>query len=1047
MFFAALTILIGTVANAQNIQVSGVVKDATSGEPVPFAAIQLAGTMVGTSTDANGVYSISVPADGTLVFSSIGYLSSSVAVNGKKVVNVVLSTDSQALEETIVVAYGTTTKATFTGSAAVMKSEDIEKRQVSNITNALAGAVAGVQVTSSNGQPGTGSTVRIRGFGSINAGMAPLYVVDGIPFDGDIASINSQDIASFTVLKDAAAAALYGARGANGVISITTKKGRTGDAKINFDARVGVNSRQIKNYDVITDPNTYIETLYKAHFNQGRYSLGYNESSANEYANGKIFSSLGYQMYTLPEGEGIVGINGKINPNAKLGYSDGEYYYTPDNWAENTFQNQLRQEYNLSVTGGTEKLTYYVSGGYLGDGGVIAGSGFQRASTRANVDYQAKKWLKIGTNLSYTFFKSRYPDEQTTTTSSGNAFYIANNIAPVYPMFVRGADGNILTVNGQKVYDYGDGKSTNGTRNWMSMSNPVGDLSNQLMDYLSDVLNNQWYAKITPVAGLTLSATLGLMIDNTRFHLASSPQFGQSASYGGEAEQSGSRTRGLTQQYLANYNNTFGKHTIDALVGFEGYSLEAEKFSAYGQNLYKPGDFTVSNTIDQKTGSGSIGKYSTMGIISRINYDYAEKYFVSASYRRDASSRFHPEHRWGNFWSASVGYNIGNEEFLSGATWIDLLKIKASFGQQGNDSIGNDYAYLDQYAVTGAEGVFSDGNLVYKGNRDLTWETSNAINAGVDFAFFGGYLNGSVEYFNRQTKDMLYYKPVAASNGYSSVPMNIGSMRNSGVELDLNSNIFNTKNVKWTVFANATYLNNKIIALHPDLEGQLISGSRIYQEGESMYQLYLTPYAGVDKTNGAALYWAKDTKTGEEYLTSEYTKAQQTNRKASGNILPKVSGGFGSDLNLFGVDFSFRFSYQLGGKIVDSGYQTLMHAGSTSDIGSTWHTDILNAWTPENADSDIPRVCAGDTYTNYTSDRWLISSNYLSLENVTIGYTFPRKWTSKIGIEALRIYAAADNVAVFSARKGLDPRQSFTSATTSLYTALRTVSGGIKLTF
>ena len=322
--------------------------------------------------------------------------------------SIVLKADTEVLDEVMVVAYGTAKKSAFTGSASVVKADKLEKRQVSNLTNALSGSVAGVQTQSSNGQPGTSATVRIRGIGSMAASNSPLYVVDGIPFDGDISSINTQDIETMTVLKDAAAAALYGARGANGVILVTTKKGKSGEARISFDARWGTNSRGVEQYDVIENPDQYMETLYRAQYNAGFYNLGYTPEAAHAYANSKLYSSLGYQMYTTPNGEGLIGMDGKMNPNATLGYSDGKYFYTPDNWADNTIESQMRQEYNLSVNGGNEKFNYYLSAGYLEDGGIVEGSGFNRLTTRLNADYQAKKWLKVGANMSYTYSKSMY---------------------------------------------------------------------------------------------------------------------------------------------------------------------------------------------------------------------------------------------------------------------------------------------------------------------------------------------------------------------------------------------------------------------------------------------------------------------------------------------------------------------------------------------------------------------------------------------------------------------------------------------------------------
>ena len=458
-------------------------------------------------------------------------------VDIKPNIKVFMRSDSEMLDEVMVVAYGTAKKSAFTGSASVIKSETLEKRQVSNLSNALSGTVSGVQTQSTNGQPGTSATVRIRGIGSMYASNNPLYVVDGIPYEGDISAVNSQDIESMTVLKDAAAAALYGARGANGVILVTTKKGKSGDTQISLDARWGVNSRLVKNYDVLQNANTYMETAYSALYNGYLYNSGYTAERAYQLANTDLFPKLGYQVYTIPDGQYLIGRNGKLNPYAALGYSDGDYYYTPDNWSDEMFQSNLRQEYNLSVSGGSDKLSYYLSASYLNDEGIIENSGFERISTRMNVDYQAKKWLKLGVNLSYSNVTSRSPGDQDTdaATSSGNAFFVGNFIAPIYPMYVRNADGSFKynTNTGYHVYDYGDGESTNFTRNFMSMSNPMSGFLYDTEKYLMDILNGKWYAKVDIIDGLSLTASLGLHIDNTRQHSVGNKYYGQSASYGG----------------------------------------------------------------------------------------------------------------------------------------------------------------------------------------------------------------------------------------------------------------------------------------------------------------------------------------------------------------------------------------------------------------------------------------------------------------------------------------------------------------------------------
>ncbi|MDD4727291.1 MAG: TonB-dependent receptor [Dysgonamonadaceae bacterium] len=1047
LFMSLLLISIG-LATAQS-QVRGVVVDNT-GEPVIGATILIKGTSQGTITDFDGNFALTVPANARLVISYVGMNTQEVAATPN--MRIVLSLDAELLDEVIVVAYGTTTKGAYTGSAAVVDAKTIEKRQVSNISNALAGASSGVQVLNANGQPGTSATIRIRGVGSINAEMDPLYVVDGIPYDGDLSSLNAADIESMTVLKDAASTSLYGARGANGIIMITTKKGKAGAAKISFNSRIGVNSRAVKNYNVLESVQGYLEKSYEAIYNAGIYNLNQSPLDANRYANRNLIRNTeggsGYQVYTMPDGELMIGQNGKLNPNATLGYNDGDYYYTPDNWADETFQNNVRQEYNLSMSGANERGNFYMSLGYLDDEGVVSGSGFTRYSGRLKTDYKLKEWLKVGANVSYNHSDSQYPGEQTTTNSSANAFFIANYIAPIYPLYVRDAENQeIMLNNGKKVYDYGTKKSdTNFDRSFMSIANPAGDLIHDKTNYLMDIMNTSWFAEITPMEGLMLSARYGLNLDNTRYSNLGNPYMGQSAEYGGTAYQDQTRSIGLNQQYFANYSHSIDDiHQLDYTLGYDGYQWKEEFMFASGQQLYDPDSYYVGNAIDQLRGGGGKDTYATEGYIGRVNYSYDDKYFGSLSGRRDASSRFSPDNRWGTFVSLSGAWQLTRESFMEDVSWVDMLKFKASFGQQGNDNIGNYYAWLDQFKMTGADKIFSDGALIYKGNPDLSWETSTSYNIGFDFALFSNVLSGTIEYFGRKSGDMLYNKPVAGSNGYNSIPMNVGSMTNSGLELSLNWNILKTKDISWNMFANATMIKNKINELHPDLDGQLIDGTRIYEEGHSMYRMYLTEYAGVNEETGLAQYYATDD-DGARYITDDFSVAENY-KIASNDLLPKVYGGFGTSIDAFGFDASVQLSYQLGGEIYDSGYARLMHGGIGSYAGNNWHNDIHKSWTPENTNTDVPRVNANDKYANSTSTRFLTSSDYLSLNNITIGYTIPHSLLRKIQFESLRIYFAADNVGLITNRRGLDPRQSFTSATTARYTPIRTISGGLSLTF
>ena len=1129
LFLLLVAVLSVTLcASAQTRTVTGTVLEEGSEEPVIGASVTAGNSRFGVTTDHEGVFHISVGANVTkLTITHVGMATKVVTIPASGKLQVFLSPSVESLNEVVAIAYGTTTRSAYTGSASVIKAEQLENSLTSNVTNALSGKVVGVQTLSDNGQPGTSAKVRIRGVGSINAETEPLYVVDGMPFDGDIATIPNSDIEALTVLKDAASTALYGARGANGVILITTKSGKEGTAKVTVDMRWGSNSRAVPRYDVITDQRQYLETVYSALRGTGEYYYNYTPEVAHRFANANLWSSLGYQTWTIPAGQDAIGTNGKFNPNATPGYISGNYLYKTDDWAKETLINGLRQEYNISITGGTSRLKYYVSGSYLGDEGIIKSSHFNRFSTRMNVDYQAKDWLTVGAKMSYTYTNSGYPGDQDLDAASsvGNAFNLANNLAPFYPMYIRDTEGNIRyhETLGTPIFDYGDGKDygwgRTPSRNTLSSANPAGDLLYDRQDYLADVFDGLWYAKINPVTGLNITGTAGYHVDNTRVHYLKNPYYGSGTTYKGQAEQILNRSRTINLQLLAQYSRKFGVNEVDIMLGAENQSLGVEQFGGIGSNLYNADSYVLNNTIDQKDSFGFERNLVHRGFFGRINYNYDGRYYASFSLRRDGSSRFAKSHRWGTFWSASAGWNLNKEAFMQQfANNIDLLKIKFSFGQNGNDGIGSNYlAYADQYRITGANGVWSDGQLYYKGNPDITWETSNTLNAGVDFSFWKGKFSGSVEYFQRQTSDMLFNVPVAPSLGYSTMPMNVGSMRNAGVEIDLNYQPITTKDITWDVFANITFGWNKVLKLDQrilntteqwqmDSKKGWLNGSRYFIEGGSMYQSWLVKYAGVAKENfedkergvsyqaGEALYWAlrnklddngkpivykyttdadgnkvqaKDAngtpmvdKDGnpvwevaqyvqEEYLTNSYSNAYNTNRRSTGNLMPKAYGGFGTRLEAYGIDFSIQFAYQLGGRIRDISYQTYMSPGTSSGLGRAWHKDILNAWTPQNTNTDVPRLQTETEMqaSNSTSDRFLISSNYLSLNNITVGYTLPAKWTSKIKVSDVRFYFSAENVALWSKRKGLDPRQSFVDSDNSTYSPIRTISGGIKFSF
>jgi len=1064
IFFTAMVLLaLSIAATAQNITVRGTVVD-EAGEAIVGANVVLQGSRtVYTMTDVNGAFTLSVPSNGVLNVNCLGYVEQQVPVGGRSSISIVLVDDNQIIDETIVVAYGTATKSSFTGSAAVVDSETISKKLSSRVTSALAGTTPGVQMISSSGDPtGGGQTIRIRGIGSMNADSSPLIVVDGVPYDGAISDINPNDVESMSVLKDAAASAIYGNRGANGVIIITTKKGQSGDAVVRFDARFGSNSRLIPQYDVITDPAEYYETYYKLMYNKYYYT-GHTVAESYAYADQNLFNEknggLGYQVYTVPEGQKLIGTNFKINPNAKLGYSDGEYWYQPDDWYNETFHNSFRQEYNISASGAGERFNYYAGVGYLNDGGIVYNSGYQRYSARLNAEYQIKSWIRFVTNMSYSYSDSGNVSSGSWG-SSGNAFYIANNIGPIYPLYVRKVDEAgkpyLYQESGRQIYD---SNNTNFKRpNFVG--NAVRDLYNDVYKSYADVLVGKWGLILTPIKGLTLSANLGVTDDNTRENDLYS-QFGSGSGVDGQVYVGHSRMFAVNQQYLAEYKFDIAEvNHFDILAGYEEYARKSQSLGGSNDHLFNPlvGELSNAKGNDSKTVSSSTSQYLSQGFLARLQYDYDGRIFVSGSFRRDASSKFAPGHRWGNFGSIGGAWLLSKEPWFN-VPAVNMLKFKISYGIQGNDGLDGNWPWSDQY-TTSFDGTNYSIALSYKGNENLTWETSHSFNTGFDFELFNGYLNGSIEYFNRDTHDLLYSKnvPYSSGNPTGRMPVNVGSIRNRGFEVALDGAIVKTKNVYWSWNINASNYTNTILSLDDSVDKETgIRGSNyIYKVGGSLYDAYMYKYAGVDPETGEGLYWKhvveKDDNGNITSETDEKTKVfSDATQYELGSVLPKLYGGFGTSLNAYGFDFSVQCSFQLGGRYYDGNYQQLMWTQASA--GQAWHKDVLKAWTPENKNTDIPRMDGDTTVAQSALDRFFVSSNYLSVNNVTLGYTLPASWTNKIKISSLRLYVAGENLAVLSARKGLDPRNafglgSFTMAQgSSSYGAMRTITGGITLTF
>ena len=984
----------------------------------------------------------------------------------KSHVKVTMRSDAEMLEEVMVVAFGTAKKSAFTGSAKVIGAEKLEQSQVTSVTDALAGAVPGVTLTSNNGAPGATASIRIRGFSSLNAKNDPLIIVDGAPYSGDLGNINPNDVESMTVLKDAASNALYGARGANGVVIITTKRANTnGEAKVTFDAKWGANTRALKKYDVISDPGMYYEMHYGAMKNYYMNQMGMSDQAAWIEANNNLFGSnggLGYNVYTIPEGQYLIGQNGKLNPDATLGrvvnYKGRDYLLTPDDWDKVGSRTGLRQEYNFSISAANEKSSFYVSLGYLGNEGITEGSDLKRLTGRLKADYQAKKWMKVGANMSYARFDSNSLGNNGASTSTANVWAFTTQMAPIYPAYVRNADGSIMfDGNGIGMMDYGSGINAGMQRPFIPDANPIQDNKLNTRNAEGNALSGNAFVDITPLPGLKVTLNGTFNLDETRFTYVYNPYYGQFDSTGGTVSKYNQRDYDYNLQQLVSYATSFGDNNFDILLGHEYYDYRLNYLGASKSKMFSQDNHELDGAvIDGQAATSYKKRRNNEGYFGRLQYNFDERIFGSASLRRDASSRFHPDYRWGTFWSVGGAWLISKESWFS-APWVQELKIKASVGSQGNDNIG-DFRYTDVFDIINSDNKV--GTSFYsKGTKDITWETNTNFNIGAEFQLWNR-VTGSIEYYRRKTSDMLFSFSVAPSLGYSSYFDNVGNMVNSGVEMDFNVNIFDTRNFTWDVNLNISTLKNRLTMLDPDkqitteytADGKgykgYSSGSVFIAEDLPMFTWRMKEYAGVNE-NGESL-WYRNTKdeagnvTGREttkiYADADYYITEETS-------IPKVYGGFGTKLKVYGVDFGINFTYQIGGKQYDGTYAYFM-SSPTGSTGYNYHKDLLNAWTPENTGSNIPRFQLNDQYSASMSTRFLTNASFLNIQNINVGYTLPSRWTKKMAISSLRLYMSAENVFYWSKRKGFDPRQSYDETTNAIYySPMRTISGGVTFEF
>ena len=1070
LFFVGVFLTAG-MALAQT-HVGGVVVSLPDNEPVVGASVKVVGTTTGTVTDIDGKFSISVPTNAKLEFSYIGMKSKVLAAKAN--MRVELETVDNTIDEVMVVAFGTQKKSAFTGSAAVVSSKDLSKRISTNVSSTLAGTVPGFQMREASGEPGASNgKMNIRGISSLQAKTDPLIIVDGAPYAGSLSNIPQQDIESVTVLKDAASAALYGARGASGVILITTKRGNTSEAVVTVDMKWGSNSRAIQDYDVIKDPGQYYETYYGMLRNKYYYNDGMSASDAHTKANTEMLSQLGYNVYTVPTGEQLIGEDGKLNPKATLGRtykaSNGEtYYMTPDDWTKEAYRSSFRQDYNVSVSGGNTRSSFFASAGYLKDNGVILYSDYERYTARLKADYQAKKWLKVGGNIDYVHSSKNQNPKMDDELNSSNLLYFTSMIAPIYPLYVRTLDANGNPVirtdkNGNPHYDYGvpgNNFVDNAPRAFSSQGNPLGANRYNQKNFLVNQFNGTFNIDIVFTEWLKFNAT-----SNLNFQHITRSEYDNSL-YGPKVNVNGELTK--YQYYYLRTNNVqtldfhkaFGDHDVNVLAGHEYYNDQLRYLNGTATGGFSPKILELDAFATKSDNRSYAERYNVEGWFSRMLYSYKDKYYGSLSYRRDASSRFKKENRWGDFWSIGGAWNMEKESFFN-IPWVNHLKLKLSLGQQGNDALGENWYYADQYRLSKSSDTTMSPSFRMPGNSDLTWETTTNLNVGVEFSLWKNLLSGSIDVYSKKISDMLFWLSLPEFSGTRGYYANVGDMRNSGLELSLTATPIRTRDITWSITAMLAHNTTKILKLPQqktqDYGGYVDNGTGHecwYEVGKPLYNMLLPEYAGVNE-HGQALYYVDTDVAVKDRSSFPNKKRNGTTTKISeasfyeqGSVLPKASGGFSTTVEAYGFDATFTFDYQLGGKVYDSRYASLMNPVESQPTGSNFHKDVLKSWTPNNTSSNIPRFQYGEDYSAKSSNRWLTNASYLNFQSFTVGYTLPRTLTGRYKISTLRVYVAGENLYFWSARKGFDPRYSFDgNKSVGVYSPTRNITGGLQVTF
>jgi TonB-linked SusC/RagA family outer membrane protein len=1016
------------VLNAQTT-VTGTVTSSEDGLPLAGVAVLDKQTLNGDATDADGRFVIPLTTRSkVLQLSYIGYKTIEIDITSQSGdIKVVMDPDVIAMDEVMVIAYGTGKKSTFTGSATVVKSESLEKIKTSNITQALQGQSSGVQVINSSGQPGDDATVRIRGIGSINASSAPLYVVDGIAYDGYINAISPNDIESITVLKDASATALYGSRAANGVVLITTKGGLSEKSQINVRSTWSYSALAVDLPRSLT-PQEFTELTWLAMKNGRMDNAQVSDAEASQFATDNLINELKINPFSINK---PVGINGRVDPSTQLMFQG--------DWRGELLVSKPRQEYSIDVSGKSAKSDYFVSGSFVSDKGIFSIQSFKRFSTRVNLNYQANNWLKVGSNIALSEGKRELWVD-------GSTIWFLRTISPNYPVYEWDYDKGEykLDPKGNRIYDYGDDRAA-----WAGWS-PLADAAYNPAPETTDNISNRSYLELTILPELKFRTNFSVDFYLSSYDGYTNSQYGYAAGYGGEAYKTNSRNFSYTLNNLLTYNKNFGDHTVSVLAGQEAYAMQYKYLAASKRGFPFGGLTEIGSASEMNSMNSYQDNYRLLSWLSRIEYDYSDKYYLSGSFRSDGSSRFHPNSRWGQFWSIGASWRLSNEGFLEQYDWIDNLKVRASLGAVGNDNLSTYYVYQGLYG-TGQNDYTDPGVMISRlPNENLKWESNVQTTVGVDFVLFNR-LSGSVEWFLRKSKDLLFPMPLAPSTGFGSIDRNIGDVKNEGFEFEINYVPVSNRNLRWSIDLNGTSYKNTITRLPQE---EMNSGYFKWREGESRFNYFMVEYAGVNPETGNDLYWQNiyETVDGEKVMTGR-EKTENLNALTSddqkqyvGDALPTLFGGLTNTLSYRGIDVSFMIYYSVGGKMYDTDYSQMM----TYHTGYSMHSDMLKGWAPANADAKFPRIStAYATTLNGHSTKFIFDNTFARLRNITLGYTLPKAFTQQALINSLRVFVQADNALTLGSaqKRGTDPEQSIDGGTNNRFPTTKSISFGLQLNF